>query len=214
MSRAVATTGILVKRGTGAAAPAPATISAISAANPTVITTSAASGLTTGEPVTITGSNSTPSVDGTWIVTVLSGTTFSIPIAVTVAGTAGSVQGTAATGTIGELVSVTPPRFTKNKIETSTHNDKAESNILGILRQEDAAFRINFLGDEPTHQQLIADMLSSPAVVNLWQVVFPSGIIFQGNARVSRFAPVDAPVDAAQQADVSLVWAGPVGWYI
>ena len=48
--------------------------------------------MTSGATVQITGSNSTPSINGTWTVTVLSATTFSVPVNVTVAGTAGTVS--------------------------------------------------------------------------------------------------------------------------
>ena len=48
-------------------------------------------GLTTGHKVVITNSNSTPSLNGTRTVTVLSETTFSIAVNVTTAGTAGTV---------------------------------------------------------------------------------------------------------------------------
>jgi hypothetical protein len=65
-------------------------ITDISVANPTVITTSVPNILTTGDSITITGSNSTPSVDGTYTVTVLTPTTFTIPVHVTVAGNTGS----------------------------------------------------------------------------------------------------------------------------
>ncbi|HLA65028.1 MAG TPA: hypothetical protein VK600_00435 [Candidatus Saccharimonadales bacterium] len=67
------------------------TISGNTAASPTVVTTTAAHGLVTGDTVLISGSNSTPLIDGTWTVTVLTTTTFSIPVNVTIAGTAGSV---------------------------------------------------------------------------------------------------------------------------
>lgn len=68
------------------------TIVSSSVANPTVITASAAHDLLTGASVTITGhAGSTPSINGTHIVTVLSPTTFSIPVNVTVGGTGGSV---------------------------------------------------------------------------------------------------------------------------
>jgi hypothetical protein len=66
-------------------------ISSISAANPAVIATATAHGLTTGDMVTIAGSNSTPAIDGTWVATVVDSTHFSIPLAVTTAGTAGTV---------------------------------------------------------------------------------------------------------------------------
>ncbi len=58
-------------------------------ANPTVITTPQAHGLTTGDIIQVYDSNSTPTIDGERVVTVLSGTTFSVPVNVTVAGTTG-----------------------------------------------------------------------------------------------------------------------------
>jgi len=65
--------------------------SSISVANPTVVTTAAhgqASGTFT---VHITGSNSTPSIDGTYTATYASATTFTIPVNVTGSGSAGTV---------------------------------------------------------------------------------------------------------------------------
>lgn len=47
-------------------------------------------GLTTGDKVLFSGSNSTPSINGTQTVTVISTTTFSVPVNVTIAGTAGT----------------------------------------------------------------------------------------------------------------------------
>jgi hypothetical protein len=65
-------------------------ISANTLANPTVVTT-AAHGQAAGTFIVhITGSNSTPVIDGTWTATYISGTTFSIPVNVTNAGTAGT----------------------------------------------------------------------------------------------------------------------------
>lgn len=69
-----------------------ATITTSSVANPTVITTSTAHGLTTGDVVGIGGhATSTPSLTGQHTVTVLSPTTFSVPVNVTVGGTGGTV---------------------------------------------------------------------------------------------------------------------------
>jgi hypothetical protein len=61
-------------------------------ADNTVVTTTVSHLLTTGDKVSITGSNSTPAIDGTFVVTVLSGTTFSIAVTTTGAGTAGTVR--------------------------------------------------------------------------------------------------------------------------
>jgi Prealbumin-like fold domain len=66
-------------------------ITAISAANPAVVTTSIAHGLTSGQTVTITGSDSVPSIDGPQVVTVIDSTHFSVPVNVTTAGTTGTV---------------------------------------------------------------------------------------------------------------------------
>lgn len=62
-------------------------ITAISMANPTVITFSAPHNLQNGDKIIITGSNSTPSIDGERVVTRITSTTISIPVNVTVAGT-------------------------------------------------------------------------------------------------------------------------------
>lgn len=57
-------------------------------ANPTVIT-STGHNLTTGRTIKISGSDSTPSIDGEHTVTVIDADTFSIPVDVTIAGTSG-----------------------------------------------------------------------------------------------------------------------------
>ena len=68
------------------------TISGNTVATNTVVTTSSAHGLSTGDEILITGSNSTPSIDGLFAVNVLSTTTFSVGITVTSVGTAGTVS--------------------------------------------------------------------------------------------------------------------------
>jgi hypothetical protein len=65
-------------------------ISSISVASPTVITTSAPHGLENGRIVLVSGSNSSPVINGEYEVTVLSSTTFSVDVAVTSPGTSGS----------------------------------------------------------------------------------------------------------------------------
>jgi hypothetical protein len=110
--------------------------------------------------------------------------------------------------TVAELVSVTPPGFSRNEIETSTHNDGTESKVLGILRQRNASFRINWLPTTTTHAQLLTDILANARAG--WQVAFPSGATFTGPGRIRQLMPADAPVDAAQQADAEISWAGPV----
>ena len=111
--------------------------------------------------------------------------------------------------TIAELVGVTPPSRSRNKIETSTHNDGTESNVLGIIRQGDMPFRINWLpGTEATHDILDSDFNNNTKA--MWRVLFPSGTTITAQGRVSNFSPVDAPPDAAQQAEITIVWASPL----
>ena len=76
--------------GTLAAAALVRTITGISIAAAAVVTTSAAHGFRTGDTVIIAGSDSTPTIDGTRVVTVLSTTTFSVPVTTTVGGTTGT----------------------------------------------------------------------------------------------------------------------------
>lgn len=63
-------------------------ISANSVAAATVVT-SLGHGLETGDTIVIYGSNSTPTIDGSRVVTRVSDDTFTVPVTVTVAGTAG-----------------------------------------------------------------------------------------------------------------------------
>jgi hypothetical protein len=73
-------------------------------ANPTVITTIGAHGLVNGQKVFISGSNSTPTINGERVATVISTTTFSVPVNVSIAGTAGSfVRANSALGGAGYL---------------------------------------------------------------------------------------------------------------
>lgn len=76
------------------AVPAAVNISSSSAANPAVITTSGAHNLLNGETVSINGHGPTNFVvNGTWVATILSSNTFSIPVAGTgVGGANGTVQ--------------------------------------------------------------------------------------------------------------------------
>lgn len=104
------------------------TISANSLANPTVITSSAPHGLTTGQMVTISGSNSTPSINGSYFVTVTDSTHFSIPVNVTVAGTSGSFS----TGNCFVMVNepVTQVYLARLKVDsTNTFTEYAQSSI-------------------------------------------------------------------------------------
>lgn len=79
-------------------------ISNISVGNPTTITTLSPHGLLTGDSTTISGSNSTPSVNGTYIVTVTGTNTFTIPVDVTIAGNTGLLSGSLILSQTGQLI--------------------------------------------------------------------------------------------------------------
>jgi hypothetical protein len=74
-------------------------------ANPSVITTAIAHGYTTGDVVEIVGHAGNTDVNGTWAITVLTSTTFSIP-------QAGNAAGTANTGTVQRMESDVAINFT------------------------------------------------------------------------------------------------------
>jgi len=65
------------------------TITNISVANPTVVTC-ANHGLSTGYTIVVAGSNSTPTINGSRVVTVIDENTFTVPVNVTVLGTTGT----------------------------------------------------------------------------------------------------------------------------
>lgn len=110
--------------------------------------------------------------------------------------------------TVGEITRATPPGYSRNKIESTTHNDGAESYILGILRQKDGAFSINYVAGDAMHAAILADILANTK--NQWQFLLPSGVTFAGPGGVQTFQLQEATVDAIQAADVVICWAGPV----
>jgi len=80
-------------------------ITSNSIANPTVVTTPVPHGLTTGDKILIAGvATSAPTINGERTVTVISPTTFSVPVNVTTGGTGGSfVRSNSANGGVGYL---------------------------------------------------------------------------------------------------------------
>jgi hypothetical protein len=87
---------------------APRSVSGVSVANPAVVTTSAAHGLATGQQVTISGVGGATAVNGTWTVTVLTSTTFSVAVNNTNAWTSGGTVGHVGTaaGAVGLIASI------------------------------------------------------------------------------------------------------------
>lgn len=88
------------------------TISSNTAANPTVVTTTTNHGLRNGQTIIISGSNSTPVINGTYVVSNVTDTTFTVPVNVTVAGTAGSFVEQPEIATNEQTLYVTPLAIT------------------------------------------------------------------------------------------------------
>ena len=80
-------------------------------ASPTVVT--AGVYVPTGTTVTIAGSNSDPLINGTYVATNINATTFSIPVAVTTAGTAGTIVTASGYGSVlaAALLQVNTPMY-------------------------------------------------------------------------------------------------------
>lgn len=110
--------------------------------------------------------------------------------------------------TIGEITEIDPGGISRNKIETSTHNDGSESHVLGILRQADPTFKINYVAGDATHISLLADIAGN--VKNSWQILFPSGKSRTGFGFIQLFKFDVAPVDGKQGASLAITWAAAV----
>ncbi len=205
-SNAVTATGILVKRGL-IVPPSAVPIQAVGVGLAAPILASG-HGLTTGDECLIAGvTGATPSVNGNFVPTVIDVNNFTIPVHTTIAGTGfGTVQQIYAV--IGEIKEVTPSGANRNKIETSTHNDGAESHVLGILRHPDPGLKINYIGSLASHAAIWADLLNNTK--NNWKILFPSGTYRVGVGYVQGFIYDPVPMDAEQAATITLTYAGPV----
>lgn len=110
--------------------------------------------------------------------------------------------------TVGEITEIDPGGMSRNKIETSTHNDGSESHVLGLLRQTDPTFKINYVASDATHITILADIAGN--IKNYWRVLFPSTKVRYGQAYVQMFKFDVAPVDGKQGASIAITWAGVV----
>ena len=211
-SNAVTATGIAIKRSLIVPAVAVSITAgpAVSGASPNSgVITSAAHGLSVGDEVLIAGVTSTPTVNGSWVVaSVPTVNTYTVAgIVITVAG---SVWGTGQLiyANIAEVTEVDPQGSNRTKIPTTTHNDGAESNVLGILMNPDPTLKINFVGAAVTHLAIRSDLAGN--IKNNWKFLFPSGTYRLGLAYVQSFKFDAVPVNGKQGATIAFVWAGPV----
>lgn len=108
---------------------------------------------------------------------------------------------------IGELGDLTPPSFSRNPIETTTHNDDIDQFVLGVLRRGEVTFPINFIASGAiggTHNHLTGLYQSIiDHSVDGWRITFPDGDVWVFSGGVSNVGK-KAPVDGALTADVTI----------
>lgn len=112
------------------------TIVSNTVANPSVVTTSTAHGLINGDSVLISNSNSTPSINGIYPITLLSSTSFSVPVNVTVAGTS------------GVMIKTTVAEFSENE-------EKKNRIYYSKLSQPEAVPIVNYLDVGATDKAIL-----------------------------------------------------------
>ncbi len=140
------------------------TIVSSSLANPTLITTVAPHYYVTGDTVTVAGhTGSTPTINGSHVVTVLTPTTFSIPVNVTGAGTAGTVTRT---------ILVEPLTLTEGKLRaelswaTDAARDALMSGFIAAARskvEQDTAVALLSQVRDVYYDALIGDAVTLPS---------------------------------------------------
>ncbi len=108
----------------------PQSITAISVANPTHVT-SVSHGLTTGDTIVISGSNSTPSINGSQVVTVLDADTFTVVVNVTVAGTTGTYPACKAHDFSGDVGAITDLGGVAAQLDTSPIDSLTDEFLIG-----------------------------------------------------------------------------------
>lgn len=108
---------------------------------------------------------------------------------------------------IGELGDLTPPSFSRNAIETTTHNDDIDQFVGGVLRRGEATFPVNFIASGAiggTHNHLTGLYQSIIDHETCgWRITFPDGDVWFFSGFVSNVGK-RAPVDGALTADVTI----------
>lgn len=112
--------------------------------------------------------------------------------------------------TVAENVSLKPLQFSRNEIEVSTHNVGVEEKILGMLRQGQVTGTMNWVPTDPTHDQLLQDILNNTK--RNWRITFPPlGLPYWTiPARVQLFDVQEVTTDSPMQIAFALTVDGTV----
>lgn len=107
---------------TNSAGPKNIISSSVESGATTIITTNIPHGYTSGMTVTHSGTNSTPNTDGAQVVTVLTDTTYSVPVDVTTAGTAGITRDSTSPSVSVTNIDLKGPKGVSGTINLNTQN--------------------------------------------------------------------------------------------
>jgi|SRR5689334_20453578 len=110
---------------------------------------------------------------------------------------------------VAELVSLTPPPYSRNEIEVPTHNAGRDDKILGMFRRGQVTAMINWVPNDLTHQAILADIKANTK--RNWRIRYPGGTpTWTFPARVQNFAIAEATTDSALQAELAWTIDGDV----
>jgi hypothetical protein len=111
---------------------------------------------------------------------------------------------------VAELVSLKPSAKSRNKIEVSNHNEKRESNILGMLRQSDVTGTCNLVPSDATHESIQDDIDNN--VKRNWRITLPPDGLphYTFPARVQLFEFQEVTPDSALQFAFALTIDGDI----
>jgi hypothetical protein len=110
---------------------------------------------------------------------------------------------------IGELGDINTPGLSRNEFDATTQNVDIDTYVLGVLRREALAFKINFMeSGEPTHDHITG--IQKGIIDNLvrgWKYTFPNGLAWIMSGQVQKIAMGD-PVDGLQNGDITVRMSG------
>lgn len=170
------------------------------------VVTSTAHGLSTGDVITISGSNSTPTINGSRVVTVLTANTFSIPVTVTILGSAGTWLFSDLTNGYISVTDIIPESFRTGGAYLYTNENSGEgilqANDIPPLCRDVTAFKdYTFYANTVTRHRLnlsllsVSEFVSGTSTLNItdgtttntytFKTTIQNGTLDQGSNRIT-----------------------------
>jgi predicted secreted protein len=183
----------------------------------TKIVTATAHGLHVGNKVTVAGmSGGTPDLDGDYLVTrIIASDAFEIADPTTYAAIVATVAGSGGTATpkaeaftkVCEVGDIKGPGLSRDTLDVTTHDSPNdwEEFIVGIKKGGDVTFPINWVPDDPTHDNVTGLWAAwDDGVLRNWRIVPPiTGVYLAFAALVTEIGP-EFPVNDKLAADLTL----------